>query len=81
MHSLHPFCGWYLFFVGSVRTRKTFKKQRRKPPKGVSEYRLIIKVLITFRREPAVLAYQPREVTIPANLGQLVNQQEAGTCP
>jgi hypothetical protein len=47
------------------------------PSKGALQYRLFIR-LISLRREPAVQAYHYRELAVPANLGQLKNQQGAG---
>jgi hypothetical protein len=46
---------------------------------GHLKYRLITKKFIPLSREPAVLANLCSELTVSANLGQLGNQQEAGT--
>jgi hypothetical protein len=50
----------------------------RMPSKGSLQYRLFIRRLISLRREPVVQAYHYRELAVPANLGQLRNQQAAG---
>jgi hypothetical protein len=60
--------------MGLVWTKNKFKRKSRKPQRGVLEYRLMNKKLISLGREPAVLANQPRELTVPANLGQMENQ-------
>jgi len=56
------------------------RQQRRKPPKGVMEYRLLTKKLISLSLEPAALTNQPRELTASANLGQLGNEWGAVAC-
>jgi hypothetical protein len=54
--------------------RTNLKEKSQKPQRGVLEYRLMNKKLISFGREPAVLANQTMELTVPANLGQMENQ-------
>jgi hypothetical protein len=47
--------------------------------KEATQYRLFTRRLISLSREPAVYLNQPRGLAVPANLGQLRNQQGAGT--
>jgi hypothetical protein len=42
--------------------------------KGASQYRFFIRRLISLSREPVVVANQPWELVVPANVGQLRNQ-------
>jgi hypothetical protein len=56
-----------------------YTKKMRMPSKGPPHYRLFIRRLISLSREPAALETQPRELAVPANMGQLRNQQGVRT--
>jgi hypothetical protein len=57
-----------------VDLKNETKKKRQKPPKELLECRLLTRKVNCLSREPPVLANQPREMTVTANLGQLINQ-------
>jgi hypothetical protein len=50
-----------------VNSLKKLRK-KQKPPKGLMEYRLLMKKLISFSKKRVVLAKQGREMTVSANL-------------
>jgi hypothetical protein len=66
-------------FTGSCGTKIDCKKFTGEKMVKSIKRSYAIRRLICLNRQPAILANQPRELAVSANLGQLRNQQRAGT--